>query len=1234
MKSPQYQNTRRNDETSDSVAVYDSDSTTTVNSSYIAGECRRQSEEDQNLANREHEKMYKQCKDGFCYCFTSDSDGVRKINLERKRSRRKVHHSLPQKLTIAEKNERNNCIKAISTLEEDLNSDGPMIHIIQQIHNNCVISEVRVNKNHLPARCPVAIPRKSRKSCPAAVIEEVTEEETRSEETQVSETSEITPKKNYEKAGKLLEKRLSYSAGQKEKPKKAYQTDVFSTLPKGTPPPKPPRSSRASRSLYSNSNSSDSSQTSSLRNAEKLLDNFLKSNGYTIPKYPPKPGRKSLPSTNLKADKVYPTPSCPNLSDIDEVKDHELGWTTKGISDMLNYEKYEKSTAKVFDTNHCSAEPQMGWKVPAQKEIPIGWNAPKELARLRIDTVDGADMNFAENHNPKETPMKIEPQTKPELASSPKILNYSNFKQKAKKNTKNFLNISGKKLKKLVCTKQQKKFDTPPTTRTIGSQTDSSKDMFSVQSPPGSYSSNSPKVVQSQEKFNFHRTVKPPPKPTKCFSRQLNFQQQTQTEPQKSYKSYNIDLDQDLTIHRMNGILGSIKSKLEASDEHAIKTFRESEIIQEVLNNSRRNEEEDDVDYSTMFVSASADVHNKDGLHSEIEEESMFVTGAPSMSNLRSSIPHFFAGNDPTAVYASVLKPAKSRSYNNLMEKHSPPKNRHLSKSDLSLGGFGEAFLENFKKSREDVEAQNREFWQKIENLDLNQGFSAPLASTETFPMDAKSDTESQDTRYESPNVTFNQMHMQHINMEQSTPKKRVYLSKEEEEVGYDTVDGTVAYVSIDESLNKLHSVSGPLPGNTSVLKYKHFKNKIRESFKKGSTYWKSGSKRLSFIGSPAKEPSYNLHVSLNELHELEHQTNVKEQLEKAVNICRKTPELECTLEMAEAERLLLFSTLKSGVARNESFSIKASSLHSSVKNCTIEISGIEISIQLSQYLDDFFNYYYTGVFSNGKVIKSTESSWPKQENLLIFRDVGILFDNLDPESVITCDIYMLKLRKILNTSSLDKKTLSLKKKAKEMNSSIQEPSDGGIASRFKIHGSLKLTPIQFIPFRLSPQKLKNKITISSENNILVPINHIPKNTNLEGFAKLTGHCELHFNEFPLEGFLNVQDVDKKHNWNRRWCKVKNVSLNIWNYPQDEVLESEPIFTINLSTCLPSEVKLRDSAACNRPRSFQLKYPAEGCDEWTVVYFSAENITDFELWTNGFWKIFDFLNKWKISAIY
>lgn len=95
---------------------------------------------------------------------------------------------------------------------------------------------------------------------------------------------------------------------------------------------------------------------------------------------------------------------------------------------------------------------------------------------------------------------------------------------------------------------------------------------------------------------------------------------------------------------------------------------------------------------------------------------------------------------------------------------------------------------------------------------------------------------------------------------------------------------------------------------------------------------------------------------------------------------------------------------------------------------------------------------------------------------------------------------------------------------------------------------------------------------------------------------------------------------------------MKNVTLNIWSYPQDETLESDPIFQVYLPTCLP-EVKLSDSSACNRPRAFKLKYPAEGCNEWTVVYFSAENLTDFEFWTNGFQDIFDFMDKWKISAI-
>lgn len=34
----------------------------------------------QNRSNKQNEKLYKPCKNGFCYCFTSDSDEIRRLH--------------------------------------------------------------------------------------------------------------------------------------------------------------------------------------------------------------------------------------------------------------------------------------------------------------------------------------------------------------------------------------------------------------------------------------------------------------------------------------------------------------------------------------------------------------------------------------------------------------------------------------------------------------------------------------------------------------------------------------------------------------------------------------------------------------------------------------------------------------------------------------------------------------------------------------------------------------------------------------------------------------------------------------------------------------------------------------------------------------------------------------------------------------------------------------------------
>jgi len=80
-----------------------------------------------------------------------------------------------------------------------------------------------------------------------------------------------------------------------------------------------------------------------------------------------------------------------------------------------------------------------------------------------------------------------------------------------------------------------------------------------------------------QPYFDFERKVKAPTPPKKLpranRARKLDFQ--TEAAP-TTYRSYHKDLDQDVTITKMGYLLSSIRAKLEASDERALRTFRVS----------------------------------------------------------------------------------------------------------------------------------------------------------------------------------------------------------------------------------------------------------------------------------------------------------------------------------------------------------------------------------------------------------------------------------------------------------------------------------------------------------------------------------------------------------------------------------------------------------------------------------------------------------------------------------
>lgn len=323
--------------------------------------------------------------------------------------------------------------------------------------------------------------------------------------------------------------------------------------------------------------------------------------------------------------------TCPSLSDIERVvkskrgvhyaknihmasrksvvsdkpmKEIIIGWTEPKINDMLNYD-----TAKQAQFKTLAAE-------PAPQVATIGWQVPV-VPKISLDTVDGVSENLAVNMDQKHTPIKYPRMIKCKQSSQKfiwgeQLRNLSPWNGNKKRTgfsnkSKKFLNNSKNKILRFVSPKksnhqrqQQEQHERQiPTPRlcTVGVQTSTSQLHLDLQSqsPPGSYHSpvqSTPSATTTstrqhhihqesseQPYFDFQRKVKPPTPPKKVprvqRPRKLNFNAENTPAP-STYRSFHKDLDKDVTISKMGYLLSSIRNKLEASDEHATRTFRVS----------------------------------------------------------------------------------------------------------------------------------------------------------------------------------------------------------------------------------------------------------------------------------------------------------------------------------------------------------------------------------------------------------------------------------------------------------------------------------------------------------------------------------------------------------------------------------------------------------------------------------------------------------------------------------
>ncbi|XP_017123405.1 uncharacterized protein LOC108143472 [Drosophila elegans] len=676
----------------------------------------------QNRCNKEQERKGKPCQNGFCYCFTSDSGDCgsaapprdQHVRLPR-RSRRSEstkpaakQNNLGSQRQQADKRRQSepanikssfkSPLTAVSRLRAVGGDDEPLIHIIQELHDNCVVSEVRVNRQKLPIsgsscrhRCSQTMkgttkmqsyePLAYKPSAP--VLSNISEQESAVEEgldedvmpTEPTSRRSSRSRRSSGAGGRLLQKRLSLS-----------QVN-FKTRDSQQPPPKPPR--RSSQSLDGKlSQSSLTSTNPSVREAERVLDEFLRKRGVQVPGSKEdstrrKDGqRRSYPMAEVEKPRSHKhLPTCPSLSDIERVveskrgsnyarnirqessrksapaKDIILGWTEPKITDMLNY---EGKTASEFRTQ---AEPQVaiGWQLPKAQPQPV-------VPKVSLDTVDGSmSENLASNMVHKETPIKYPSgirtaggQASQKFIWGEQWRNLSPWKGNKSKNlgkkSKNFLNTSKKKILRFVSPKKsnqqenqtEEQIKITPKQCTVGVQTSTSQLDLHSQSPPGSYhspmqttpsgttTSTRQQLDREQPYFDFERKVDAPTPPKKLpranRARKLDFQ--TEAAP-TTYRSFHKDLDQDVTITKMGYLLSSIRAKLEASDERALRTFRDCSRFDTREHSHHQAESFDCTDGPSSLVTTSVATTrlqcdlDSEPIYSEIEEDCLRIRGSP-----------------------------------------------------------------------------------------------------------------------------------------------------------------------------------------------------------------------------------------------------------------------------------------------------------------------------------------------------------------------------------------------------------------------------------------------------------------------------------------------------------------------------------------------------------------------------------------------------------------------------
>ncbi|XP_030370584.1 uncharacterized protein LOC115621155 isoform X2 [Scaptodrosophila lebanonensis] len=614
-------------------------------------------------------------------------------------------------------------------------------------------------------------------------------------------------------------------------------------------------------------------------------------------------------------------------------------------------------------------------------------------------------------------------------------------------------------------------------------------------------------------------------------------------------------------------------------------------------------------------------------------------------------------------------QPSKHQSLNNIHEQHSPPKqNRNISKSELSLQR-SEIFLENLCRSELVLDQDNNARLEKVENTPMRAKSTAEDSVSYDLPHEFSDelyhDFIGNDSCYTAPRQSqYSSTHIEPLASEnQSTPKKHsprfttkptraLSLEIADHLAGSHSVNVSIScpttpqqakpvYVSeampVTRSLGELtpaavHSESQVL-SISAMARYRLLKNALRRSYRKGKDFFRAEKQRLaqSFNlprdqcnqteggeldnSTSSQYASFNLDTLMND------SLSTNEQLAQAVNICRQMPELEISPEMVEAERLLLFSTLRQNVQP-----LREDVMASQRQPQCFLIDAMVLPVKADGSQDMFFNYYYICTFECEGRITSTQSV-ECQNGEAVFRDCGIEFySRLEAEALeLRCQIFMLRLRKVSTLSLEPQKSVTKRGSLGSAGSSNSSTSGcDQIVSRFRLHASFTLRASDMIPYQVvtSETQQSSQICLRTSHSWRLPIIVHTKSTNLAPQITLTGRAELRLPKLQYAGYLNVQDTKNKHNWNRRWCTLLGLQMDVWQY-EENLTEQPPLLALGLQNCPFEELKVAPRELCARARSFMIQ-----CDESDIYYFATDTQSELNEWLLHLNEALEIVKRW------